>query len=231
MRIVIIAFIMLALIACSGKQNAPASRTLQTFQDSVSYSIGRKMGGDLRKMYVEVDSAMYQIGFNDGYFNRENLLDDKTWVETMQAYQVRHSRTAPERAKAEREVNKFAGDTFRDENAEREGVVVLSSGLQYKILSEGDGDIPKLSDRVQVQYTGKLLNGLVFDSSYKRGEPTEYAVNSTIAGWREALTMMPMGSQWELYIPPELAYGVTGTGYGVPPNATLIFQVDLGGIK
>ncbi|MCC8173987.1 MAG: FKBP-type peptidyl-prolyl cis-trans isomerase [Odoribacter sp.] len=122
---------------------------------------------------------------------------------------------------------KTEGEKFLAENKGKEGVVSLASGLQYKILKEGDGPKPKASDSVKCHYEGRLINGTVFDSSYRRGEPATFPVNGVIAGWVEALQLMPVGSKWQLYIPSELAYSSRDAGQSIGPNETLIFDVEL----
>lgn len=123
--------------------------------------------------------------------------------------------------------SKEAGEKYLAENKKREGVVALPSGLQYKILKEGNGPKPTADDTVKCHYEGRLINGQVFDSSIKRGEPAEFPVSGVIAGWVEALQLMPVGSKWQLYIPSELAYGSHGAGQAIGPNETLIFDVEL----
>lgn len=123
--------------------------------------------------------------------------------------------------------SKEAGEKYLAENKKREGVVALPSGLQYKILKEGNGPKPTADDTVKCHYEGRLINGQVFDSSIKRGEPAEFPVGGVIAGWVEALQLMPVGSKWQLYIPSELAYGAHGAGQAIGPNETLIFDVEL----
>jgi|TARA_Y100000814_G_C12143614_1_gene338400 FKBP-type peptidyl-prolyl cis-trans isomerase FklB len=124
-------------------------------------------------------------------------------------------------------MNQEEGSKFLSENAQQEGVVTLPSGLQYKVVEAGDGDKPGPTDVVQVHYEGRLIDGSVFDSSMERGVPAEFPVNRVIAGWTEALQLMAVGSEWELYIPSELAYGPQGAGGVIGPNATLIFKVKL----
>lgn len=126
--------------------------------------------------------------------------------------------------------NRKAGEEFLKENAKKEGVVTTKSGLQYKVLTKGEGQVPTATQRVKVNYEGRLIDGTVFDSSYKRNEPTTFACNQVIKGWTEALTLMPVGSKWELYIPQELAYGERESGK-IPPYSTLIFTVELLGIE
>lgn len=119
------------------------------------------------------------------------------------------------------------GQKFLEENGKREGVHATASGLQYEVLQEGDGPKPEGSSRVTVHYEGRLIDGKVFDSSYKRNQPATFGVRQVISGWTEALQLMPRGSKWRLYIPSELGYGARGAGGSIPPNAALIFDVEL----
>ncbi|AUG99598.1 peptidylprolyl isomerase [Prodigiosinella confusarubida] len=119
------------------------------------------------------------------------------------------------------------GQHFLEVNAQQEGVSSTESGLQFRVLTQGEGEIPSRQDRVRVHYTGRLIDGTVFDSSVERGQPAEFPVNGVIPGWIEALTLMPAGSKWELYIPHNLAYGERGAGASIPPFSALIFEVEL----
>lgn len=119
------------------------------------------------------------------------------------------------------------GERFLAENAQQEGVSSTESGLQFRVLTQGEGEIPSRQDRVRVHYTGRLIDGSVFDSSVERGQPAEFPVSGVIPGWIEALTLMPVGSKWELYIPHDLAYGERGAGASIPPFSALIFEVEL----
>lgn len=120
-----------------------------------------------------------------------------------------------------------AQQQFLDENSKREGVVTLPSGLQYEVLQEGNGEKPSDTSRVTVHYEGRLSDGKVFDSSYKRGQPATFGVRQVISGWTEALQLMPVGAKWRLFIPLELGYGSRGAGGSIPPNAALVFDVEL----
>ena len=132
---------------------------------------------------------------------------------------------------AKEEKLKKAGKDFLEENAKKEGVIVLPSGLQYKVLKQGDGAIAKANDKVQVKYEGRLIDGTVFDSTDKHGgEPVTFSPNQVIKGWTEALCMMPVGSKWQLYIPQELGYGARGAGQ-IPAYSTLVFDVEVIGIE
>ncbi len=148
----------------------------------------------------------------------------------MKEFQESMTKKKEEEGKKLSDTNKAAGDKFLAENKTKEGVQTTASGLQYKIISAGNGVKPKATDTVKVHYTGKLLDGKVFDSSVQRGEPVEFPVSGVIAGWVEALQLMPQGSKWEVYIPSDLAYGPTGN-QAIPPSSTLIFEVELLEVK
>jgi FKBP-type peptidyl-prolyl cis-trans isomerase FklB len=139
--------------------------------------------------------------------------------------------TQPSTGKQMQTTNKTAGQTFLDNNKTKPGVVTLPDGLQYKVLKEGSGEKPNANDTVTVNYAGTLIDGTEFDSSYKRGEPISFPLNGVIPGWTEALQLMKVGSTWELYIPADLAYGANGVPPVIGPNQTLIFKVELLGIK
>ncbi|ACS84611.1 FKBP-type peptidyl-prolyl cis-trans isomerase [Musicola paradisiaca] len=137
-----------------------------------------------------------------------------------------HERADAVRRERQREQT-VEGQKFLEENARQDGVSLTESGLQFRVLTQGEGAIPARQDRVRVHYTGRLIDGTVFDSSVQRGQPAEFPVSGVIAGWIEALTLMPVGSKWELYIPHHLAYGERGAGASIPPFSALIFEVEL----
>ena len=148
--------------------------------------------------------------------------------EDAQKYAREHTEAIKAKAlEAQYGENKAAGEKFLAENKTKEGVITTESGLQYKVIKEGKGEIPTKESTVKVHYKGTLIDGTEFDSSYKREEPTSFRADRVIAGWTEALTMMPIGSKWELYIPQELAYGVRGAGEQIKPFSALIFEVEL----
>jgi len=147
--------------------------------------------------------------------------------ETMIAFKKQMDSVAMERAHAQAVKNKEAGDTFLATNAHAPGVKTLPSGLQYRVITEGKGRTPTAASTVKTHYRGKLLDGTEFDSSYKRGEPAVFPVTGVNSGWTEALQLMKEGSKWELFIPAHLAYGEQGAGGVIPPNATLVFEVEL----
>ena len=222
MKYVWFASLALALIACQG--NTQEKVQLKTQKDSVSYSIGLNMGKNLKQQSVDVDPAILARGIKDVLDSAKTLLTEQQVQECMTNFQTQMMKTKGEKAVKE-------GAAFLAANKTKEGVVTLPDGLQYTILTAGTCKKPKETETVSVNYRGTLVDGTEFDSSYKRGQPAEFQVNGVIKGWVEALQLMPVGSKWELYIPPELAYGDRGAGGVIGPNTTLIFQVELLSIK
>ena len=207
-------------------------------KDDAAYMAGLQIGQMVSKQWVEGFNR--QIFGNDSTMtlSRENMLagfltgvakvKGAMTKEEAQEYMTKQMDTIKEKAIAEKYAdNKAAGEKFLAENKEKEGVITLPSGLQYKVIKEGKGAKPAETDRVKVNYRGTLIDGKEFDSSYKRNEPATFRANQVIKGWTEALTMMPVGSKWELYIPSELAYGTRETGGDIKPFSTLIFEVEL----
>ncbi len=189
--------------------------------DKFSYGLGMGIGQNLLSMGVKDMSVEdFVKGMSDV------LAGNKTGMTHMEAQKVvnEHFRKLAEEAYA---VNKEAGEKFLAENAKKEGVVVLPSGLQYEVLVEGNGKKPSATDRVQCHYEGTLIDGTVFDSSIKRGEPAVFGVNQVIMGWVEALQLMQEGAKWRLYIPYNMAYGENGAGEMIPPYSALVFDVEL----
>jgi FKBP-type peptidyl-prolyl cis-trans isomerase FklB len=207
------------------------TQKLTTEKEKISYSLGVELGKNLKTQEVDVDPAILARGIKDGLAGTGTLLTEEEIHTTMIAFQkgvMERQRAKMESAAAK---NKTEGDAFLAANKAKPGVKTLPDGLQYKVIKEGDGPTPKATDAVIVNYRGTLVDGTEFDSSYKRNEPTTLPVNRVIKGWSEALQMMKVGAKWELVIPPDLAYGVHGAGKAIPPNATLIFDVELLGIK
>ena len=189
--------------------------------DKFSYGLGMGIGQNLLSMSVKnLDVDDFVKGLKDV------LAGAKTDMSHTEAQQVvnDHFRKLAEEAY---EQNKAAGEAFLEANAQKEGVVVLPSGLQYEVLAEGNGKKPSATDRVQCHYEGTLIDGTIFDSSIKRGEPAVFGVNQVIKGWVEALQLMQEGAKWRLYIPYDMAYGEHGAGEMIPPYSALIFDVEL----
>ena len=181
----------------------------------------------MKQNAVDVDPTIVLQGLKDGLTGGKALLSDDEVKAVLTALQAHLRQMADEKANQLGEANKKEGESFLAANKEKEGVVTLPDGLQYKILTPGTGPKPTTADTVVCNYKGTLINGTEFDSSYKRGEPASFAVGQVIHGWTEALQLMPVGSKWQLFIPAEMAYGTRGAGADIGPNATLIFEVEL----
>ena len=205
---------------------------LTTNKQKASYAIGMNWGTGLHRQGIDVDSAALIQGMKDALAGGKTLLTEDEARSALMQLQKDMQEKQQAKAAQEGEANKKEGDAFLAANKTKEGVVVLPSGLQYKILTPGTGPKPTATDSVVCNYKGTLINGTEFDSSYKRGEPATFPVTGVIKGWTEALQLMPVGSKWQLFIPPDLAYGARGTPGGpIGPNATLIFEVELISIK
>lgn len=220
--------VVLLLTAQVSAQETPM---LKTQKEKISYSLGADMAKNFKKLGVEIDMDTLMKGMKDVYSDAKPLMSDEEVRATMTTLQTELRQKQMEAAKAAADENKKAGEAFLEENKKKEGVVVLPSGLQYKILKPGDGKKPTDTDTVECNYRGTLIDGTEFDSSYKRGQSASFKVTGVIAGWTEALKLMPVGSKWQLFVPPQLAYGERGAGREIGPNATLIFEVELLGIK
>lgn len=205
--------------------------TLTTEKQKQSYAIGMNIGMGMRKDGVDIDPAILAAGLNDVMAGRKTLI---TEAEAREVFlKLRSEMMAKQQAEAQRVggANKQAGQQFLAANKNKEGVVTLPSGLQYKVLKEGAGSKPTASDSVTCNYRGTLIDGKEFDSSYKRSEPATFGVSQVIKGWTEALQLMPVGSKWQLYVPDDLAYGERSPSPDIPPNSTLVFDVELLSIK
>lgn len=204
---------------------------METNREKVSYCIGLEAGRNIKGQFGDIDQDLLKKGFNDAVAERTPALKQEEIKQILQALQKQVQ--AQQKAFIEQmsAKNKQEGEEFLQDNREQEGVVQLSSGLQYKVLKSGQGRSPTLYDTVVVHYRGTLLNGTVFDSTYERQEPVEFPVNRVIPGWSEALKLMKTGDKWEVFIPAYLAYGETGYGPQIEPNATLVFEMELIRIK
>jgi len=224
----------------AGAQKAPAAKTgpatkprtqsvltLKTQKDKLSYALGMNLGSNLHKEKVEVDPAIVLRGLKDALAAGKMLLTEDEARSTLTQLQTEVRSKQQGKMKVAGEMNKKEGVEFLAANKSKEGVVILPSGLQYKILTEGAGPKPTASDTVVCNYRGTLISGAEFDSSYKRGQPASFPVNGVIKGWTEALQLMPVGSKWQLFVPAELGYGDRGAGADIGPGATLIFEVEL----
>ena len=217
------------IIGCESSDNQQAPK-LETAIDSVSYSIGVDIGKNMKTQELDINDKAMFAGWSAA-FNGDTLqLTEEDMLATLNNFRKVMQEKVQQRAKAQAEENLDKGNTFLAENAKKEGVVTLESGLQYKVIEEGSGETPTEKSKVTVHYRGTLLNGEEFDSSYKRGQPYTTPVTNVIKGWTEALQLMPVGSKWELYVPSNLAYGNSPRGPG-GPNSALVFEVELIGIE
>jgi FKBP-type peptidyl-prolyl cis-trans isomerase FklB len=234
----------------TGAQKSPASKTahppvrkppvltLKTDKDKRSYAIGMNIGkgldANIKAQSIDIDPEILVRAVKDVLTSGKTLLTEDEYKSVLTALsadlrkqQQEKARLAAEAAKKAGDANKKAGDEFLANNKSADGVVALPSGLQYKIVQEGTGPKPAPTDSVVCNYRGTLLDGTEFDSSIKRGKPATFPVTGVIKGWTEALQLMPVGSKWQLFIPPDLAYGDRGAGPTIGPNSTLIFEVEL----
>lgn len=196
--------------------------------DKLSYALGMSMGHNFKGTGIKtLNSADFAAGVASVY---DSVKPEMTFDEAKRIVNEYFAKLEAEmqaEAAKQGEVNRKNGEAFLTENAKREGIKVTESGLQYEVLESGKGDSPKASDNVEVHYTGKLIDGTVFDSSVERGVPASFGVTQVIPGWVEALQLMHEGDKWRLYIPSDLAYGPNGAGGVIGPNMTLIFDVEL----
>ncbi len=222
-------FFALILLASSGF--AQQNTHLKDEKDKVSYSIGLDIGNTFKKQKMDINLDTLNAGLKDALSGNKPLLTDEQVKETMTAYAKVMMEKQAASAKEAAAKNGAEGEKFLAENKSKEGVKTTASGLQYKVMKEGDGPMPKETDTVVTHYRGTLLNGTEFDSSLKRNEPATFPVNRVIKGWTEALQMMKVGSKYQLFIPANLAYGERGAGQDIGPNETLVFDVELLEIK
>jgi len=233
--------ILVGVLLAAGVAAAQEAPALQTQKEKISYALGLDLGNQLRKQAIDVDPALLGKGLKDALAGGETLLTEKQVKDAIFGLQAELKKKESNRRKgiddsddAEAGLlaayNKKASDAFLAENKTKDGVVTLPSGLQYKILKAGEGKKPTEADTVVCHYRGTLTDGTEVDSSYKRNQPATFPVKGVIAGWREALQLMSVGSKWELFVPPQLAYGEQGNT-GIRPNTTVLFEVELLAIK
>jgi FKBP-type peptidyl-prolyl cis-trans isomerase len=216
-----------------GQDQAPPAIELKTNKQKASYGIGLNIGNNMRRAGFELDLAVLVRGLQDALSGAKPALEPQAIQDSIAAVQQEAAAVQAERAKQLAAKNKEDAARFLAENKQRQGVITLPSGLQYKVLKTGTGlASPKATDTVSTHYKGTLLDGTVFDSSYDRGQPASFGVNQVIPGWTEALQKMKVGDKWQLFIPAELGYGERGTPNGeIGPNATLVFDIELLGIE
>ncbi len=196
--------------------------------DKISYALGLSMGNNFRASGIkEINVQDFADGVAAVFYGNQPKMTYDEAKEVIRQYFTEMEARQKEEASKLAEINEKAGKEFLEENGKRAEVKTTPSGLQYEVLKEGDGAQPASTDQVEVHYTGKLIDGTVFDSSEERGVPATFGVTQVIPGWVEALQLMKAGSRWRLFIPSQLAYGPNGAGGVIGPNATLIFDVEL----
>ena len=228
MKTVVAVLLALALVGCSGDKKVE----LKTQKDKVSYSIGMNIGANMAKDSLDLDYAALLQGIKDATVDTSKRLMNivemqkvmMTWQQEMQNKQMERQRAAGAK-------NRVDGEKFLAENKNEPGVVTLPSGLQYKVLTEGHGPVPRKDQTVVAHYVGTLINGQEFDSSRKHGQPAQFSVGGVIPGWTEALQLMKVGSKWKIFVPADLAYGDKGAGELIAPGSTLIFEIELLSVK
>lgn len=214
----------LALLGCQGTKEDKVK--LESHRDSLSYAVGVDIGTWMKGQSLDVDPEIVTRALRDKYSGSQTAMSDS--ASRLLTDALRNDRKAKHDAdlKVQAEKNKKDADDFLSENKKKSGVVTLPSGVQYKVLTMGAGRKPKAHDMVEVNYRGTFIDGTEWENSSSHS-PVTFSVNGVIRGWKDALQLMPVGSKWVLYIPPDLAYGEIGSGNVIPPNALLIFEIEL----
>lgn len=226
-KLILPALLLTNQVAISEEIATPTSE-----KEQISYSLGVSAGHNFRTQESDIDLDMFMQGIKDSINDHTLKLSDKAINDSLGKFQYQNEIKRQERLAKQNKDNLKAGKDFLAKNKKADNVVTTKSGLQYKVLTKVEqGESPALSDTVVVNYEGRLLNGDVFDSSYKRNQPIKFPLNNLIKGWQEALQLMKPGEKWQLYVPAELAYGETGAPPMIGPNATLIFDVELIEVK
>jgi FKBP-type peptidyl-prolyl cis-trans isomerase len=223
--IIIISLLVLTAEALAQEKAAPKDK-----KEKTGYAIGVDLGRQMKSLSVEIDADMVAQGVKDTYAGKPKLTDDELRTVLIDLNKEMQTKQG-EKMKTIADKNKQEGEAFLNQNAKASGVVKLPSGLQYKVIKEGTGKIPKATDTVLAHYRGTLIDGAEFDSSFKRNQPTEFKVNGVIPGWTEILQKMKTGSKYAVYVPSNLAYGERGNGTVIGPNAVLIFEIELVAVK
>ncbi len=217
-----------ATVAKPVPSKSPTAIRLVTNRDSLSYGIGMSIAQNMQQQgLTDLDGTILAQGITDALKNQTGPLSTQEAQKVVMAYMQKQYAIKNADVQKVSEANEKAGNAFLAENKSKPGVVTTASGLQYIVEKEGTGPKPASTDKVRVHYTGKLLDGKVFDSSVERGQPAEFPVTGVIQGWVEALQLMPVGSKWKLFIPANLAYGNRGAGQDIKPGSTLMFDVEL----
>jgi FKBP-type peptidyl-prolyl cis-trans isomerase FklB len=226
---------LLALLGAGGlaaSAFAGEESQLKSLKEKISYCIGLNIGKGMKQEQVDIDLDTLLRGLKDGLSGARASMAEEEIKDTLMTFQKDMEAKQEARLKADADKAQKEGEAFLAENKKKEGVKTLASGLQYKVIKAGTGKVsPKAADTVVTHYRGTLVDGTEFDSSIQRGKPAEFEVSKVIPAWTEALQLMKVGDKWQLVVPSALAYGERGAGRAIPPNATLIFEVELLEIK
>ena len=223
----IIISVFIIAISCSNSDQQIEEVKLNDYMDTVSYSVGVDIGKSFRYQEMNIDPKVLAKGLNDAFNEKEIVLTEEEVQLTLVKFRQEFQQKQREVAQRKAQEAAAAEQSYLAASSQKEGVVTLPSGLQYKVVRPGDGPSPLQTDKVKVHYRGTLTDGTVFDSSYDRGQPISFNVSGVIKGWTEALLLMQVGAKWELTIPSVLGYGARGGGATIPPNSTLLFEVEL----
>ena len=207
------------------------AREFKNDTEKFSYALAMNMSAHLLKMPIELDREIIIEAVTALLRGNQPDMSQEEYQQTMQKFQATMEEKANAEAQKAASENSEKGKAYLAENAKKEGVKVTASGLQYEVIKEGSGKKPAATDTVSVHYEGTLINGQVFDSSIRRGQPVEFPLNRVIPGWTEGVQLMSVGSKYRFVIPSNLAYGEHGAGGAIGPNETLIFEVELRDIK
>ena len=228
-RISSIIIISTGLYACNEKANT--SQPLETLEQKASYSFGVDVASGLKQQGIKLDIHALNQGISDAYTGTDLALSEEERTQAKTTFQTQLRDAMMKEQAASGDKNLAEGKAFLEENAKKPGVVTTESGLQYKIITSGDGKQPKDTDTVTTHYKGTLIDGREFDSSYKRNTPASFPVKGVIKGWTEALKLMHVGDKWQLFVPSDLAYGPTKRSELIEANSTLLFEIELLSIK
>jgi FKBP-type peptidyl-prolyl cis-trans isomerase FklB len=216
--------------APAGQAPAPAS-AFKTQKEKISYAIGMEMGKGVKTQGIDVDPTILVQGLNDAISGAKPQMSEEELRQVISGLQQEIRQKQMQAQQAAATENKSKGEAFLAENAKKDGMVVLPDGLQYKILTAGQGKKPAETDTVMCNYKGTFVDGTEFDSSTQAGKPVPFEVKNVIPGFKEVLQLMPVGSKWQVFVPSTLAYGERGAGGVIGPNATLIFEIELVSIQ
>jgi FKBP-type peptidyl-prolyl cis-trans isomerase len=220
-------YVLFGLMLAASPVAADQKTELTTETQKLSYALGLDLGSYFKNLGEDFDLTIISKGIDDSYNGKDTLLTTEEAAKVQQQFATRQQEKQVQKVVEMTTANKAAAVKFLEENKGKEGVKTTETGLQYKVIKEGTGKKPAATDTVKVHYKGKLLDGTEFDSSYKRNQPAEFRIDQVIPGWTEAMQLMNVGSTYELFISPELAYGDRGAPPVIEPGSMLIFEVEL----